>query len=240
VSRSITVLSSMATRAMLAELGRAHEARSNCHVALQSVGGIDAAARVRAGETFDVVVLARQAIDELLGAGYLLARSDVDLVRSGVAVAVRAGAPRPDIASEDALRRAVLTARTIGTSTGPSGTSLGKLFARWGITAQLKERIITPPPGIPVGALVASGEIELGFQQRSELAHLEGVDVVGPLPAGVRIVTTFSGALGARTQQPAVASNLLAFLASPETADTKRRHGMDPCDEETTSRSPGP
>jgi molybdate transport system substrate-binding protein len=222
----ITGISSMATRAVLAELARAYEARSGRTVALESVGGVDAAKRVQAGEPFDVVVLARDAIEELIAEGHLVAGSQVDLVRSGVAVAVRAGAARPDIASEDALRRAVLTARAIGTSTGPSGVELGRLFERWGIAERIRNRIVTPRPGVPVGALIARGEVELGFQQLSELIGVHGIDVVGPLPLAVQIVTTFSAAVGAAAGQPEAARALLAFLGSPAAEDAKRRHGM--------------
>src|SRR5512139_2636587 len=129
----LKIVSSMATRQVLAELVAAFEARSSQAVELESVGGVDAAKRVRAGEAFDVVVLASDAIDRLAAEGRIVAGSRVDLARSGVAVAVRAGAPRPDIGSEDALRRAVLAARTVGYSTGPSGVQLAALFERWGI-----------------------------------------------------------------------------------------------------------
>jgi molybdate transport system substrate-binding protein len=218
----------MATRAVLAELARAFEARSGSQVAIESVGGVDAVLRVEAGEALDVVILAREAIDRLLAAGHVVPGTEADLVRSGVAVAVRAGAPRPEIASEEALARAVLAARTVGTSTGPSGVALRKIFERWGIADQIRDRIVTPPPGIPVGALVARGEVELGFQQLSELAHLDGIDVLGPLPAAIQIVTTFSAAVGARARQPEGARALLAFMASPAATEMKRREGMDP------------
>jgi molybdate transport system substrate-binding protein len=190
---------------------------------------VDVVRRVRAGETFDVVALARDAIEPLIAMGHLVGRP-VDLVQSGVAVAVRSGAPRPDISSEDAVRRAVLAARTVGTSTGPSGLALTRLFERWGVMAALRERMVTPPPGTPVGALVANGQVELGFQQLSELARLEGIDVVGPLPPPIQIVTTFSAAVGANAHQPEAARALIAFLASPAAAEAKRRYGMDPAE----------
>ena len=161
----ITLISSMATRQVLAELTRAYAAQAGCEVALESVGGVDAARRVQAGEAFDAVVLASDAIAKLVASGHVVAGSCVDLVRSPVAVAVRAGAPRPDVASEAALRQAVVAARSIGYSTGPSGTHLARLFERWGLAEILRDRIVMPPPGVPVGSLVAQGEIELGFEQ---------------------------------------------------------------------------
>jgi len=217
----------MATKAVLAELVNQYEVRSKHIVVIESVGGVDAANRVQAGEPFDVVVLASDAIDKLLAAGHLAAGSDVDLMRSSVAVAVPAGAPRPEVASEDALRRAVEAAPTIGTSTGPSGVALAKLFQRWGIAERIRDRIVTPPPGVPVGSLVARGDIALGFQQLSELLHVAGIDVLGPLPPEIQIVTTFSAAVGARARQPDDARALLAFMASPAATGAKRRQGME-------------
>ena len=240
MSTHITGISSMATRLLLAELTPLFEQQTGAVVAIESTGGVDAARRVLAGEPFDVVVLAADAIDKLIAAGRVQAGSRVDLVHSGVAVAVRAGAHRPDIGSEDALRQAVLTAPSIGHSTGPSGVQLARLFERWGIAGQIASRLVQAPPGVPVGTLVARGEVELGFQQLSELMHLEGVDLLGPLPAAIQITTTFSagvfaGVLAgvpagvlAGTAQAGTARALLDFLASPATADIKRRHGMEP------------
>jgi molybdate transport system substrate-binding protein len=220
---TITGISSMATRALLAELVAAYGAP----VAIESVGGVDAAKRVQGGEAFDVVVLASDAIDKLVVAGHVVAGSKVDLVHSGVAVAVKAGAAHPDIASEEAVRRAVLAAPTLGYSTGPSGVQLAKLFERWGIAQEIAPRIVTAPPGVPVGALVARGDVALGFQQLSELMSLQGIDVLGPLPPAIQITTTFSAGVCAASTQPDAARALLAFLASPEVAPIKQRHGME-------------
>ncbi len=224
----LRVVSSMATRQVLAELVAAFEARTGRPVALESVGGVDAAKRARAGEAFDAVILASDAIDKLADEGRLVAGTRVDLVRSGVAVAVRAGVPRPDIRTEDAVRRAVLDARTISYSTGPSGVHLARLFERWGIAAEIAPRIVQAPPGVPVGTLVARGDVELGFQQLAELIHLDGIEVLGPLPDAIQVVTTFSGAVAATSAQPGAAGEFLAFLASPSGDEAKRRNGMEP------------
>lgn len=224
----LTGISSMATRALLGDLAMAWQQHSGHEVGFESVGGVDAARRVASGEAFDVVVLAADAIDKLLADGRAVAGSRTDLVHSAVAVAVRAGAPRPDIGSADALRRSLLAARSIGYSTGPSGTALLQLLERWGLAQALRERIVQAPPGVPVGALVARGEVELGFQQRSELMHLPGIDLIGEMPDGAQIVTTFSAALCAASEQPAAVRELLAFMTSPQTAALKRRHGMAP------------
>jgi molybdate transport system substrate-binding protein len=221
-------ISSMATRLLLTELAHAYRDSTGTQVELESVGGVDAAKRVQAGEVFDVVVLASDAIDKLLAAGHLLDGSRTDLVHSGVAVAVRAGAQAPDISSEEALRAAVLAAPTLSYSTGPSGVALAKLFERWGITATIKHRIVQAPPGVPVGALVARGEVALGFQQLSELIHLEGITIVGPLPDAIQITTTFSAGIGSHSRHPDAVRALLAFMAAPVAAEAKRRQGMQP------------
>ncbi|MGZ5181825.1 MAG: substrate-binding domain-containing protein [Ramlibacter sp.] len=228
MSTPLRGISSMATRQVLGDLASAYVARGGPQVAIGSVGGVDAARRVQAGEAFDLVVLAADAIDKLVASGQVLAGSRVDIVQSGVAVAVRRGAPRPDIGSVDAVRRAVLAAPSIGYSTGPSGTALLQLFERWGIAEQVRPQLVQARPGVPVGTMVATGQVALGFQQFSELKDLAGIDVVGPLPPAIQITTIFSGAVCAASGQPDAVRELLAFMASPACADTKRRHGMDP------------
>jgi molybdate transport system substrate-binding protein len=224
----IRIISSMATKQVLADLIALYQqARPDTVIELESVGGVDAAKRVQAGEAFDIVALASNALDQLTADGKVVAGSQVDVVRSGVALAVRSGAPHPDIGSEAAVKQAVLAARTLGYSTGPSGVQLAKLFERWGIAEQIKDRIVTAPPGVPVGSLVAKGEVELGFQQLSELMSLEGIDVLGPLPAEIQIITTFSAGLASTSTQPEAVRALLAFLVSPATEPTKQRNGME-------------
>jgi molybdate transport system substrate-binding protein len=222
------LISSMATQQVLAELAAQYEREHGVAVHAEAVGGVDAARRVQAGEAFDGVVLAAKAIDQLIEGGHVLAGSRVDLVRSGVAIAVRAGAPQPDIGSEEAVKQAVLAARSVSYSTGPSGVHLAGLFQRWGIADQVAARTVQAPPGVPVGRLVARGEAELGFQQLSELMHLDGIAVLGPLPPALQIVTTFSAGIAATSTRPDAVRALLAFLASPAAAEAKRRHGMDP------------
>jgi molybdate transport system substrate-binding protein len=221
-------ISSMATRQFLGELAQAWEQRAGGGVQLESVGGVDAAKRVAAGEAFDFVVLASDALDKLIAAGHVVEGSRVDLARSGVGIAVRAGAARPDIGSEEALQRAVLNAKSVGYSTGPSGTALVKLFDRWGISQQMQGRLMQAPPGVPVGSLVASGDVELGFQQLSELIHLQGIDILGPMPAAVEILTTFSAGICAASSQAGAVRGMLAFMASQDAAEPKRRNGMEP------------
>jgi len=216
----------MATRRLLGEMIAQFEKTSPHRVALESVGGLDAAKRVRAGEPLDVVVLAREVIDDLIGAARIVQGSRVDVAVSAIGVAVRSGTPHPDISSADGVRAAVLAARRIGYSTGPSGQYLAKLFASWDPDGRLTDRITVAPVGVPVGSLVARGDIDLAFQQLSELGG-DGIDVVGQLPPDIQMMTTFSGGVARASAQPDAARGLLAFLASPALTPIKREHGMD-------------
>ena len=221
-------ISSMATRQLLEQLARDYQSRSGIETTFESVGGVEAAKRVRAGETFDLAVLASDVIDGLIAEGHLLAGSRTDLVRSGIAIAVRAGMPHPAIGSEEALRASVLAADSIGYSTGPSGTALMQLFERWGIAGDLQSRLVQARPGFPVGQLVAQGQAQLGFQQLSELINLPGIEIIGPMPEAIQIITTFSAGICAASTQADALHGLLAFLAGPDSTRAKQRQGMEP------------
>jgi len=228
MSSPITIISSMATRQLLADLVAEFQKTTAQDVRVESVGGVDAAKRVLAGEAFDIVALASNAIAQLTDAGKIVPGSQVDLVQSGVAIAVRAGALRPDIGSEEAVKQAVLAAPSLSYSTGPSGVQLARLFERWGIADEIRDRIVQAPPGVPVGKLVAEGQVALGFQQLSEMMNLPGIDVLGPLPAEIQIITTFSAGLSVTSTQPDAVRALLDFMVSPAVAEIKRRNGMEP------------
>jgi molybdate transport system substrate-binding protein len=225
---NIKVISSMATKQVLAEIAIKYQLSSPHRVSIESVGGVDAAKRVRAGEAFDAVILAANAIEQLIAAGRIVAGSRVDLVKSGVYVAVKSGAPRPDISTEDAVKRAVSAARSISYSTGPSGVHLANLFARWGIAEEIKSRIVQAPPGVPVGSLVTNGEVELGFQQLSELINLGGVDVLGPLPPAIQIITIFAAGLSVTSSHAKAVRSMFDFMSSRAADSAKRNNGMEP------------
>ena len=227
-SPPITGISSMATRRALAALADAHARATGQRVTIESVGGVDAARRVRDGEAFDFVVLAAGAIASLAAVGRVDPASRVDVARSRVAIAVAAGARKPDLSSEAAVRDAVRSARSIGTSTGPSGAHLARLLDRWGLADVVGPRIVQAPPGVPVGALVARGDAELGFQQLSEMIDVPGLEIAGELPPDIQEVTVFAAALCRRSTRPGAVGALLAFLVSPVTAPVKRRYGMEP------------
>jgi molybdate transport system substrate-binding protein len=218
----------MATKQLLAALAAAYQQRSGQTVAIAAMGGVDAARRVQDGEVVDVVLLASDAIDKLIASGHVLNGSRVDLARSAVAVAGRAGAQHSDISTEDALRTSLLAAGSVGYSTGPSGAHLARLFERWGLADRFATLAKQAPPGVPVAQFVARGEVVLGVQQLSELMDQPGVEVLGLLPPGAEFITTFSAGLCPGAAQAEAASAFLRFVTSPEAVDTIRRHGMEP------------
>lgn len=184
--------------------------------------------RLQRGEPVDVVIMADGALVNLIKDGKVLAESHVALARSSIGMAVRAGAPRPDISSVDALKRTLLQAKSIAYSSSVSGDYLStELFQRLGIADQIigKSRRIE---GERVGAVVARGEAEIGFQQVSELLPVPGIDYVGPLPPEVQRVSVFSAGVAAGTRISEAAYALIRFLASPETAHAITKSGMEP------------
>ncbi len=228
MSAALKGISSMATRAVLGELVDVYTAKTGRAVAIESVGGVDAAKRVRAGEAFDVVLLADDALAKLEAEGLVEAGSRVGFTLSALTAATRAGAPRLAFADEAAMREALLSARTVGYSTGPSGTYLLGLLKRWGIDEAMSGRMVQAPPGVPVGTMVARGDAEIGFQQMSEFIGVDGIEIADPLPPAVAYETLFGGAVARAAADAEGARAFLAFLASPETAAIKRRHGMAP------------
>jgi molybdate transport system substrate-binding protein len=185
--------------------------------------------RLRRGEAADVLIMVDSALDGLIHVGKALADTSVDLARSGIGVAVREDAPRPDIASVEALKRTLLAARTIAYSDSASGVYLSTvLFPKLGIAEAIRDKS-KMIPGEPVGAVVARGDAELGFQQMSELKPIHGIVIVGPLPEGAQKYTVFSGAVASAAQKPEAARALLRFLAtSPAASATAIENGLMP------------
>jgi len=225
-------ISSMATKAVLSQLTHLYKAQTGVEVQIESVGGVDAAKRVQAGEDFDIVLLASDAIDKLIQAGHLLTNSRQDWVLSSVAVAVKKGGKHPDISTEAALKASVLSSATLSYSTGPSGVYLEKLFERWGISSEVKAATVVAPPGVPVGSLVASGQVELGFQQLSELIALPGIDVLGTLPSEVAYTTRFSSGIPSAIEKNPIrwseVKSFVEFLNSSGLQQIKIDQGMSP------------
>lgn len=218
----------MAMRHVLAECVDAYRRSTRQPVDVTFVGGVDALQRVQHGDAFDFVVLAAKAIEQLASTQRVAPDSHVALARSEIAIAVAAHAPRPDVANGSAVRDAVLRARSIGYSTGPSGAHLLRLLERWGIADALAPRLLQAPPGIPVASLLARGDAELGFQQLGELMHEPGIDVVGLLPPDIQSATVFSAALCTASAHPVATKALLAWITSPACDASMLRHGMVP------------
>jgi molybdate transport system substrate-binding protein len=223
---AVTGISSMAVARWLAEACTASAARIGIAARVESVGGVDAARRVAAGEAFDFVVLAQGAIDALAREGHVDAASRVTLARSSMAMAVAADRDAPPIDTPEALRDAMLGAPAIAYSTGPSGQHLVALIARFGIGDRLAGRLVQAPPGVSVASLVARGDAAIGFQQASEMVGVPGIRIAGTLPADTAMTTAFSAATCSVSRQTARARDVLAYLASGEAAAARARHGL--------------
>jgi molybdate transport system substrate-binding protein len=222
----LRALTSMAPREVVVAAATLY-ARS-ARIDVQSAGGVDVARRVVAGEAADMVVLASEAIDKLIVAGRLVSAGRTDLMKSAIAIGVRAGTGLPEVADEEALKSLLLGAKSVSYSTGPSGQYLEKLFERWGIYDRIRERIMIPSPGVPVAHLIATGAVALGFQQLSELIAVPGVEVAGLLPPAVQHLTTFSAGISTACENFDQACRFLRFVASEALDDVKIRHGMTP------------
>jgi molybdate transport system substrate-binding protein len=240
----------MATRHVLADLTAAAAEAGLPALEVESIGGVDAAERVAAGEAVDLVFLAVDALRRLAEDGHVDAATVTPLVLSQVAVAVpeTPGSPEPPasrvpelsswvpelvegpppVAFADAaeLRRALRAAHRIGYSTGPSGTALVRMIDGWGLTPELGDRLVQARPGIPVAASLAAGEVDLGFQQLSELTGRPGVRILGVMPADCAIDTVFAGAVATASADRDGAARVLAFLASDAVGPIKLRHAF--------------
>ena len=224
----IRVMASNAIKEAYLELVPRFEQASRHKVVTSFVGSTDIMQRMKSGESTDLVILAANSVDELIELGKVVPGSRVDLAKSGVGVAVRTGAPKPDISSGDALKRALLAAKSIAYSSGPSGAYLAGLFQRMGIADELKPKIRQTPPGAAVGDLIARGEAEIGFQQVSELLSIKGIDFLGPLPPDIQQITVFSAGVHVSATEPGAAKALVRFLTSPAAVPVIRKTGMEP------------
>jgi molybdate transport system substrate-binding protein len=224
-ARTIGVMSSLALKAACMELMPRFERESGLSVLAQFVGGVEIGKRLRAGDPSELVIMAAAAIDEFVKQGLIVPGSRVDLVRSRIGMAVRSGAPRPDISTGVALQRAVESASAVAYSTGPSGVYIVDVFKRWGIPA---DKLRQSPPGVPAGDFVVRGDAEIAFQQISELLPLEGIDYVGPLPDELQLVTVFSGGTNVCARDPDAAQAFTDFLTAPEAIPVLESYGLEP------------
>jgi molybdate transport system substrate-binding protein len=224
----LKVLSTQATEQAYRELVPQFEQTSGHKVTTIFTGTLDANKRLAAGETYDLLIMSSSSIDEHIKGGKVVPGSRVDVAKSGVAIAVRAGAPKPDIGTTEALKKALLAAKSIGYSTGPSGNYVVALFQRMGIADEVKPKLRQTPTGVFVASIIASGEAEIGFQQVSELIAAAGVDYVGPLPADIQHMTVFSSGIAVGAKEVDAARALVKFITAPAAAAAFKKRGMEP------------
>jgi molybdate transport system substrate-binding protein len=223
----VKVLASGAVKEAALELFPQFEKVSGNKVAVTWAGTVDIKKKIAAGEIFDLVIVALPELDAFIKDGKFVAGSKVDLVKSSVGVAVKAGAPKPDLKSGDDLKAALLSAKSVGYSTGPSGVYIQNLVAKMGIADQVKAKAKVTPPGVPVATLIRSGEADIGFQQVSELIHEAGIDFVGPIPADVQNITVFSSGVPTGAKAQVEARALQKFLTAPAAAPVIKKHGLE-------------
>lgn len=224
----IKVIASAAVKNVVLDLIPAFEKSSGHKVTTIWAGTEAITKRISGGEMVDIVLIAAPNIDKLISEGRLVAGSRADVAKSGIGVAVRAGLPKPDISSGEAVKKAVLAAKSVAYSSGPSGFYLADLFKKMGIADQIKDKVKQTPSGVQVGEVVARGEADLGFQQVSELLHLKGIHYLGPLPADIQHITVFSAGLHTAATAPDAAKQLVKFLTAPEAGAIIRKTGMEP------------
>ena len=227
-SAEITVLSSGAVREIVTELLPQFEKSSGHKVAITWSGTANIKKKIGAGENFDLVIVGAPVVDDFIKAGKMQPGSRVDLVKSGVGVAVKSGAPKPDIGSAAAVKSALLAAKSVAYSTGPSGVYVQKLFDKLGIAEQMKAKSKQTVSGSRVGEYLVRGDAEIGFQQIAELMHEKGIDFLGPLPPEIQNITVFSSGIHAGAKQPDAAKAFQAFLAGPGAASVVKKNGMEP------------
>ncbi len=224
----IAVIGSTAMREALEATVPLFERTSGATVALRFESGSVLPGAVKDGAPCDLVMTTPATIEELTKAGRLVPNSRVDFVRSGVGVAVRAGAPKPDIATEPAFKAALLKATSVGISQGPSGVYTMQMLDKLGIAAQIAPKAVRPDLGVRVGTLVADGKAEIGLQQITELLPIPGIAYVGPLPASLQTVIVYGSARSTAAKNPDGAAALVAFLSSEAVAPILTRMGLEP------------
>ncbi len=224
----VRVLSTLALMGAVRGLAGRYQAAGGARIDADFAPTLGLLDRLRGGETADVVILTKQGLDDLASEGSVVASSCVDLARSFVGIAVKAGAAHPDIATEPALRAALLGARSIAYSRiGASGIFFAQLIERLGIASEINARARIIPSGL-TAALLVSGEADLAVQQISELKQVAGVEVVGPIPRELQTAAVFSAGRWAASAKAAQADALLKYLASPEVAPVLRESGLEP------------
>ena len=224
----IRMLSTLGLMGAMRSLSSAFEAASGIHVDADFAPTLALLKRLRDGEAADLVILTREGLDEMIGEGRVIAEGSVDLARSYVGIAVRAGQAHPDIGGEAALRKTLLAARSVAYSRlGASGVYFAQLIRRWGIAAEINAKATIVEQGFTAERLV-SGEADLAVQQISELKQVEGIEVVGSIPRDLQTPAVFSAGRMANARHAEAADRLLRYLASPEVVPVLRQSGLEP------------
>jgi molybdate transport system substrate-binding protein len=224
----IKVNSTRATEELYREIVPQFERASGHTVTTTFTGTQALQQRLAAGETYDVIIMIDAEIDEYIRSGKIVPGSRVDIARAMIGAGVRAGLPKPDISTADSLKRALLDAKSIGYSTGPSGDYVLAMFERLRIADAVRPKLKQAPSTVLVASIIASGEAELGFQQANQLSRYPGVDYLGPLPAELQETTWRSGGIMTGSRAAEAGRALLEFISSPAAAPTIRKHGLDP------------
>lgn len=228
MSGQSTVISSMATRQILADLAAVYTKATGRPVVVDSVGGVDAVKRIRAGDSYDLAILASDALSKLADDGLVVRDSLRVFAVSSTAIAVPSGAVKPATCDEATIKDLLGRARAVGLSSGPSGTHVRRLLNQWNEGAASPPRIVQAAPGVPVARLLATGEVDIGFQQLSELLGEPGIDIVGVVPTTLVPMTTFAVGMCDTPDDVVEAQALIEFLLSADAVPTKRRFGMEP------------
>lgn len=223
---ALNVLSSNAIRQAYLELLPQFEKATGHSVTTTWAGTNDVVKRVSGGEVYDLVIMSADAFGKI--ADKIVPGTRADLVQSGIGVAVRPGMPKPDLTSGETVKQALIAAKSIGHSSGPSGVYLQSLFGRLGVADAIQSKVRQTPPGTPVAVLMRAGEIDLGFQQVSELIHETGIEYIGALPAEIQHISRFGGAVHASASNPDAAKAWMRVLTDPANAATIRKHGLEP------------
>jgi molybdate transport system substrate-binding protein len=228
MGETVRLLSTLALKGAVQHLRRDFEATSGLRIAADFAPTLALLQRMRAGEPADVVILTREGLDEVLREGRVTAVSCVDLARSWVGIAVRAGEAHPDISTEAALRAALLNARSVAYSRlGASGILFAKLIGQLGIAAEINARAVIIQQGFTAERLVA-GEADLAVQQVSELKQIDGIEVAGVIPRELQTPAVFSAGRMVTARDAGQADRLLQYLSSAEVAPLLRESGLDP------------